>query len=58
MIKKISSFIDATLFDLGRQFKWTYLPPLMINVAAGNSRITCIVGTYIVKDKLNLSAAI
>ena len=57
MIKKISSFIDATLFDLGRQFKWTYLPPLMIYVAAGISGITGIVGTFFVKDYLNLSAA-
>ena len=57
MIKKITSFIDLTLFDLGRQFKWTYLPPLMIYVAAGISGLTGIVGIFFVKDYLNLSAA-
>ena len=57
MIKKILSLIDITFFDLGRQFKWSYLPPLMIYVAAGISGITGIVGTFFVKDYLNLSAA-
>tara|TARA_Y100000590_G_scaffold398218_1_gene480455 strand:+ start:2241 stop:3857 length:1617 start_codon:yes stop_codon:yes gene_type:complete len=57
MLNKIYSFIDQTLFDLGRQFKWTYLPPLMIYVAAGISGLTGIVGTFFVKDYLNLSAA-
>ena len=50
-------FIDSTLIDLGRQFKWTYLPPLMIYLAAGISGLTGIVGTFFVKDYLNLSAA-
>ncbi len=57
MIKKFTLFIDTTLFDLGRQFKWSYLPPLMIYVAAGISGLTGIVGTFFVKDYLNLSAA-
>ena len=54
---KIIQFIDSTLFDLGRQFKLSYLPPLMIYVAAGISGLTGIVGTFFVKDYLNLSAA-
>ena len=54
---KIIKFIDSTLFDLGRQFKLSYLPPLMIYVAAGISGLTGIVGTFFVKDYLNLSAA-
>ena len=57
MTSKIITFIDKTLFDLGRQFKWTYLPPLMIYLAAGISGLTGIVGTFFVKDYLNLSAA-
>lgn len=56
MIKKILSFIDYTPFDLGRQYKWTYLPPLMICVAASVSGITGIVGIFFVKDYLSLSA--
>ena len=57
MNNKILKFIDSTLIDLGRQFKWTYLPPLMIYLAAGISGLTGIVGTFFVKDYLNLSAA-
>ncbi len=53
----ILKFLDNTFLDLGRQFKWTYLPPLMIYVAAGISGLTGIVGTFFVKDYLNLSAA-
>ena len=57
MRSKFYAFVDKTLFDLGRQFKWSYLPPLMIYVAAGISGLTGIVGTFFVKDYLNLSAA-
>jgi len=47
MSNKILRFIDSTLIDLGRQFKWTYLPPLMIYLAAGISGLTGIVGTFL-----------
>ena len=56
-MKKILKFLDSTFLDLGRQFKWTYLPPLMVYLAAGISGLTGIVGTFFVKDYLNLSAA-
>ena len=56
-MSRISKFFDDTLLDLGRQFKWSYLPPLMVYVAAGISGLTGIVGTFFVKDYLNLSAA-
>ena len=56
-IKNINRFIDDTLIDLGRQFRWSYLPPLMIYVAAGISGLTGIVGVFFIKDYLNLSAA-
>jgi len=56
-MKKILNFFDKTLIDLGRQFRWSYLPPLMVYVAAGISGLTGIVGTFFVKDYLNLSAA-
>ena len=56
-MKKIINFFDNTFLDLGRQFKWTYLPPLMVYLAAGISGLTGIVGTFFVKDYLNLSAA-
>ena len=56
-MNKLINFLDETFFDLGRQFKWSYLPPLMIYLAAGISGLTGIVGTFFVKDYLNLSAA-
>ena len=56
-MNRVLKFLDDTFIDLGRQFKWTYLPPLMVYVAAGISGLTGIVGTFFVKDYLNLSAA-
>jgi len=50
-------WLDATFLDLGRQFRWTYLPPLMVYLAAGVSGLTSIVGTFFIKDYLDLSAA-
>ena len=50
-------WIDDTFLDLGRQFRWTYLPPLMVYLAAGVSGLTAIVGTFFIKDYLDLSAA-
>ena len=53
----ILNFFKVAFVDLGRQFRLSYLPPLMIYVAAGVSGLTGIVGTFFVKDYLNLSAA-
>ncbi len=50
-------WVDRTLRDLGRQFRWSYLPPLMVYFAAGVSGLTAVVGTFFVKDYLGLSAA-
>ena len=38
-------------------FRWSYLPPLMVYAAAGISGLTAIVGTFFIKDYLNLSAS-
>ena len=57
ILQKVNKFIDSTLIDLGRQFRWSYLPPLMVYVAAGISGLTGIVGIFFIKDYLNLSAA-
>ncbi len=43
--------------DLPGLLRWSYLPPLMVYVAAGISGLTAIVGTFFIKDYLNLSAA-
>ena len=50
-------WIDNTFLDLGRQFRWSYLPPLMVYLAAGVSGLTSIVGTFFIKEYLDLSAA-
>ncbi|WP_101069000.1 MFS transporter [Roseovarius salinarum] len=55
--RTVMSWIDAVVFDLARQVRWTFLPPLMIYLAAGISGLTAIVGTFFVKDYLGLSAA-
>ena len=43
--------------DLPKQFRLSYLPPLLVYLAAGISGLTSIVGTFFIKDYLNLSAA-
>ena len=50
-------WIDRTIFELGRELRWSYLPPLMLYVAAGVSGFTTIVGTFFIKEHLGLSAA-
>ncbi|MFC3118056.1 hypothetical protein ACFOHS_06600 [Jhaorihella thermophila] len=53
-IRKVWS--DVVL-DLGRQFRWSFLPPLMVYFAAGASGLTAIVGTFFVKEYLDVSPA-
>jgi hypothetical protein len=49
-------WIDRNILDLGRQVRLSYLPPLMVYVAAGISGLTGIAGTFFIKDYLSLSA--
>jgi hypothetical protein len=53
----LTRWLDRTIFELGRQFRWSYLPPLMVYLAAGVSGLTAIVGTFFIKEYLGLSAA-
>lgn len=48
--------IDAVVFDLARQLRWSFLPPIMIYFSYGVATLTGIVGTFFVKDYLDLSA--
>ena len=50
-------WIDDNILELGRELRLSYLPPLMVYMAAGISSLTGIVGTFFVKDYLGLSAA-
>jgi hypothetical protein len=49
-------WLDRNVLELGREMRLSYLPPLMVYVAAGISGLTGIVGTFFVKDYLGLSA--
>jgi len=49
--------MDQNVFELGREMRLSYLPPLMVYMAAGISSLTGIVGTFFVKEYLGLSAA-
>ncbi len=49
-------WLDRHLLALGREMRLSYLPPLMVYVAAGISGLTAIVGTFYVKERLGLSA--
>ena len=51
------AWLTETLLGLGREFRWAYLPPLMVYLAAGISGLTAIVGTFFIKEHLGLSAA-
>ena len=49
-------WFDKNILELAGAMRWSYLPPMMVYVAAGISGLTAIVGTFFVKDHLGLSA--
>jgi len=53
---RLYRWFDRVFLDLGRQMRLSYLPPLMVYIAAGISGLTGIVGTFFVKEYLGLSA--
>ncbi|MBL8394623.1 MAG: hypothetical protein JNK99_07730 [Candidatus Accumulibacter sp.] len=57
MLTFIRRWFDDNIIELGREMRLSYLPPLMVYVAAGVSGLTGIVGTFFVKEHLGLSAA-
>jgi hypothetical protein len=50
-------WFDRNFLELGRDMRLSYLPPLMVYMAAGISGLTGIVGTFFVKEYLGISAA-
>ena len=52
----VSRWADRNIIDLGRQLRLSYLPPLMVYLAAGIQGLTAIVGTFFIKEYLNVSA--
>jgi hypothetical protein len=55
--RRLWRWLDRNILELGREMRLSYLPPLMVYLAAGISGLTGIVGTFFVKDYLGLSAA-
>ena len=57
MPNQINRWIEENIYELGREMRLSYLPPLMVYMAAGISGLTGIVGSFFVKEYLGLSAA-
>src|SRR5882757_1353852 len=49
-------WFNDNILELAQEMRWSYLPPMMVYLAAGISGLTAIVGTFFVKDHLGLSA--
>ena len=56
LLVTLARWFDRVVLELGREFRWSYLPPLMVYLAAGISTLVSIVGTFFVKEYLGLSA--
>lgn len=54
--RHLQNWLDRNVYDLARQMRLSYVPPLMVYLAAGVSGLTGIVGTFFVKEYLGLSA--
>lgn len=57
MLTAAYRWIDHNILELGRELRLSYLPPLMVYMAAGISGLTGIVGTFFVKEYLGLPAS-
>ncbi len=55
-LNTVSRWMDENVRSLGRDMRWSFLPPLMVYMAAGVQGLTGIVGTFFVKERLGLSA--
>jgi MFS family permease len=50
-------WVRKDFIGLFREFRWSYLPPLMVYFAAGVSGFTGIIESFFVKEELGLTAA-
>ena len=57
MLTAAYRWIDHNILELGRELRLSFLPPLMVYMAAGISGLTGIVGTFFVKEYLGLPAS-
>jgi len=56
LLTGIRKWFDINILAIAREFQISFLPPLMVYVAAGISPLTAIVGSFYVKERLGLSA--
>lgn len=56
MINKFRNWLTADFLGIFKEMRWSYLPPLMVYLAAGVSGFTGIIESFFVKDQLGLSA--
>lgn len=55
-LEHTARWVNKNIISLGREMRLSYLPPLMVYLAAGIQGLTSIVATFFVKDYLGLSA--
>lgn len=58
MLTRVKHWMQPHMIAIRRDFHLSYLPPLMVYLAAGVSSLTSIVGIFFVKDYLSLSSAV
>ncbi|MFW5426219.1 MAG: hypothetical protein ACKE8R_03105 [Methylophagaceae bacterium] len=52
----LQHWFKQNILSLGKEMRLSYMPPLMVYMAAGISGLSAIVGTFFVKEYLGLSA--
>jgi hypothetical protein len=57
LLNRLWCWVTRDFFGIIREMRWTYLPPLMVYLAAGVSGFTGIIESFFVKEELGLSAA-
>ena len=58
MLTRVTHWMQQHMIAIRRDFHLSYLPPLMVYLAAGVSSLTSIVGIFFVKDYLSLSSVV
>ena len=56
-ISKLWKWFTADFLGIFKEMRWSYIPPLMVYLAAGVSGFTGIIESFFIKDTLGLSAA-
>ena len=57
VITKLWKWFTSDFLGIFKEMRWSYIPPLMVYLAAGVSGFTGIIESFFIKDTLGLSAA-